>query len=167
MTASFLEKLWYNKLTTAPIDRFEGECFVLNFPPNWRQVRKLRNLEVADFVNLDEDHGLLQISSFVNESPSYSYDIDKELTALESEGFKPSVESLNDLLKVIIYAVKFEEGTVQYRFEVGSGRYRIFSTLTFENCDDKTKDKYFEEAITILCSLEFKNEPRCTKPKAK
>ena len=156
--SSLLDKLRFNRFMTGSVDRFEGENFVLTFPANWRQVRKWKNFSTADFINTENDHGIFQISSYAHQNPAYVYDLDKAREKLEHEGFKPITAALESKLEVLMYTVKFDEGShVQYRFEVGSGRYRLFATLTFRATEDDTKDMQFSKAIDILQTLEFKN----------
>lgn len=150
-------KIIYNKLTTKKVEAFESALFSIKFTPNWRQVRKLRNNDILEFINIQEDIGLLQISSFKHSESSYEYDINKSIKELKENGFNSEVKTISSY-QSLVYAINFKEDNLyQFRFEIGEKNKRVFITLTFENKNDKLINNNYEKAIKILNSIKIKD----------
>lgn len=81
-----INKILYNNLTTKKVDLFEANNFSIKFKPNWRQIRKFRNNNTLSFVNVKNDIGTLQISSFLNPEKNYNFDLNNSKSKVEKMG---------------------------------------------------------------------------------
>lgn len=150
-----MNRILYNKLTSIKIDKFESNHFSLSFLHGWRQVRKLINKSVADFVNTKNYIGVLQISSF--QHPSKTYDINETKKEIEKKGNLSQIITISDY-QALVYALNYSnEKLYQFLFEIGHKNKRLLITLTFENNDITLINRNYDEVLKILNTLKFKD----------
>ncbi len=151
-----MNRILYNNLTTKKVDFYESNNFSIKFRRNWRQARKIWNTSVADFINLKNDIGILQISAFQHSDKNYVFNINESISEIEQNGHKPEIKNISEYQSVV-YAINYEDKNLyQFRFEFGYKNKRLFITLTFENTSDKEINKNYDEAIKILNTIKFK-----------
>ena len=151
-----MNRILYNNLTTKKVDFFESNNFSIKFGHNWRQKRKLGNKSIADFINLKNYIGILQISSFQHSNKNYVFDLKESLSEIEQSGHKAVIKDISKYQSAV-YALNYtDEKLYQFRFEFGYKNKRLFITLTFDNNNDKEVDENYNEVIKILNTIKFK-----------
>ncbi|MFI0429209.1 hypothetical protein [Mariniflexile sp. HMF6888] len=151
-----MNRILYNNLTTKKIDSFESNNFSIKFTPNWRQIRKIRNKTISDFINLKNYVGILQISSFQHSDKNYVFDLNESISEIEQSGHKAEIKNISEYQSVV-YALNYkDENLYQFRFEFGYKNKRLFITLTFDNINENVIENNYNEIVKILNSMKFK-----------
>ncbi len=151
-----MNRILYNNLTTKKVDFFDSNNFSIKFRRNWRQIRKIRNKTVTDFINLKKDIGILQISSFQHSDKNYVFDLTESISEIEQNGHKAEIKNISEYQSVV-YALNYkDEKLYQFRFEFGFKNKRLFITLTFENINEKVIEDNYNEIVKILNTIKFK-----------
>ena len=151
-----MNRILYNNLTTKKIDFFESDNFSIKFRRNWRQLRKIGNKSIADFINLKNYIGVLQISSFQHSDKNYVFDINESLAEIEQSGHKAEIKNISQYQSAV-YPLNYEdEKLYQFRFEFGHKNRRLFITLTFDNINEKVTENNYNEIVKILNTIKFK-----------
>ncbi|WP_064967400.1 hypothetical protein [Tenacibaculum ovolyticum] len=150
-----INKILYNNLTTKKVDLFEANNFSIKFKPNWRQIRKFRNNNTLSFVNVKNDIGTLQISSFLNPEKNYNFDLNNSKSKVERNGFKPEIRDVSKY-QSIFYGLNYvDENLYQFRFEFGNKNKRLLATLTFENNNKNIVEENYVKIVQILDTIIF------------
>ena len=151
-----MNRILYNNLTTKKVDFFESNNFSIRFRRNWRQIRKIGNKSVADFINLKNYIGILQISSFQHSDKNYIFDLDESISEIERNGHNSEIKNISEYQSVV-YALSYENDKLyQFRFEFGHKNKRLFITLTFDNINEKVIEDNYNEIVKILNTIKFK-----------
>ena len=151
-----MNRILYNNLTTKKVDFYESNNFSIKFRRNWRQIRKIGNKSVADFINLKDYIGILQISSFQHSDKNYVFDINESIAEIEQNGHKAEIKNISEYQSVV-YALNYvNEKLYQFRFEFGHKNKRLFITLTFDNTNDRVITENYNEILKILNTIKFK-----------
>lgn len=150
-----MNKFLYNKLTTKKIDTFYSDFFSIEFNENWRQLIKIKNKSIADFINLENYIGVLQISSYQHYHENFEFDLNQSISEIQERGYKAEIKNISKY-KSAVYALNYEdENLYQFCFEFGYKNKRLFITLTFEYPNDRLINKNYDEIIMILNTIKF------------
>ncbi len=151
-----MNRILYNKLTTKKVDSFESNNFSIKFRSNWRQIRKIGNKTISDFINLKNNIGILQISSFQHSDKNYVFDLNESISEIEQSGHKAEIKNISEYQSVV-YALNYkDENLYQFRFEFGYKNKRLFITLTFDSINENVIENNYNEIVKILNSIKFK-----------
>ncbi|MFI0429199.1 hypothetical protein [Mariniflexile sp. HMF6888] len=151
-----MNRILYNNLTTKKVDSFESNNFSIKFRPNWRQIRKIGNKTISDFINLKNYIGILQISSFQHSDKNYVFDLNESISEIEQSGHKAEIKNISEYQSVV-YALNYkDENLYQFRFEFGYKNKRLFITLTFDSINENVIENNYNEIVKILNSIKFK-----------
>jgi hypothetical protein len=150
-------KILFNKLTTKQVDSFESNNFFIEFGSNWRQIRRIGNKTVLNFINLKNFIGVLQISSYQHSDRNFVTDLDLSLCKVEQRGYKAEIRNVS-MYQSVVYALNHKDkNTYQFCFEFAHINKELFVTLTFDNTNKDSIAENYNEVVKILNTLKFKD----------
>ncbi len=133
----------------------ETTSYSLDFPDHWKTKRNLfADATIAEFFNLNEVAGIIQVSSYSHADPAYVVNLEEELIK-NKEYDKAQIYKIGDN-QAVVYLENTGQA-VRYSFVFGKGNRKLYITFTTNNNFPQEKiDKDWNAVIGILSTLKIK-----------